>query len=562
MTLDEHPEPTAATVKALYGTAFRCAHPDCSKPLYRLTNDTGEFVLNSRVAHIHARRPGGPRWIEMSDDENRSASNLVLLCIEHSYEVDEHPDRYPAETMHEWKSAQLREHDVLQKAWPLDDVEVGRVMQASFSPAEAYQQVSLVTAVVRASAQLATAARSAREIPGSSAAKARNVRSEYRRHPAGWDGDGNSVYAEPPRVETDRYRAGIADGLQVATQQVRSHYDALKVELMVARTSRVDVAPWAEWVERVADDVFEATQRWPNADDFEDDDRLENAVEDLKAATDAFASAWRGDTQVQPPVPPADVDETTDPLHDHRELLERARAHARVDHLTYDPELRHELGIAAEFAAGIPPVMAFLTIDLHATCGLAAATTKNATEAERESLLEDDSRRRPLSAAVSLLAESARRAEQCGDSAHRDRATAALIQLWESIDWSDLETWDTSDANMASIFPEISILKSLEHVRERLADAVTHNPRIALLLVEACAQWVEDHDFHDFAITSLSRRYREIPPWLPTAALIEVAASVAPTVSQVVVDEYGETSGDDPVSLLAQILHHSTSGNT
>ena len=559
MTPKEHPEPTAATVKALYGTAFRCAHPDCSKPLYRLANDTGEFVLNSRVAHIHARRPGGPRWVEMSDDANRSASNLVLLCIEHSYEVDEHPDLYPAETMLEWKSAQLREHDELQKAWPLDEVEVGRVMQASFSPAEAYQQTSLVTAVVRASAQLATAARTAREIPGASAAKARDLRNEYRRHPTGWDTNGNSVYAEPPRADTDRYRASIVEGLQAATQQVRPHHDALKVELMVARTSRADIAPWAEWVERVADDAFEATQQWPKADDFEDDDRLENAVEDLRAATDAFASAWRGDTQIQPPVPTADTDETADPLHDHRELLERARPHARVDHLKYDPELRHELGIAAEFAAGIPPVMTFLTIDLHATCGLAAATTKNATEAEREALLEDDSRRRPLSAAVSLLAESARRAEQDGNSVHRDLAAGALIQLWESIDWSALDTWDASDANMASVFSEVSILKSPEHVRERLADAVTHNPQIALLLVEACAQWVEHHDFHDFDITGFSRQYRRIPPYLPTAGLIKIATSVAPTVSQVVVDEYGQTSGADPVSLLAQILHQSTS---
>ena len=81
-TVKEHPLPTVATVKQLYASAFRCAKPDCLRPLYKTNDDTGDLVLNSRIAHIHARRAGGPRWIEMSAEDNRSASNLVLLCIE------------------------------------------------------------------------------------------------------------------------------------------------------------------------------------------------------------------------------------------------------------------------------------------------------------------------------------------------------------------------------------------------------------------------------------------------------------------------------------------------
>jgi len=123
-------------VKRLCARAFRCARPDCSRPLYKQDNDTGDLALNSRVAHIHARRPGGPRWIEMPAEDNRADANLLLLCIEHSYEVDELPDLYPAELLREWKQAQLDEHGQAQRGWPLTDADAGRVLEASSRAAE------------------------------------------------------------------------------------------------------------------------------------------------------------------------------------------------------------------------------------------------------------------------------------------------------------------------------------------------------------------------------------------------------------------------------------------
>ena len=77
----EHPEPTDATVKQLYATALRCGRPGCMQALYRLS-DTGERVLNSRVAHIHARRENGPRWNPMmAAEENRSYSWVPQNCL-------------------------------------------------------------------------------------------------------------------------------------------------------------------------------------------------------------------------------------------------------------------------------------------------------------------------------------------------------------------------------------------------------------------------------------------------------------------------------------------------
>ena len=89
----EHRFPTEATVKRMYATAFRCGHPRCRKPLYRMNDATGDLTLNSTVAHIHARRENGPRWnASMSEEENRAEGNLILLCLEHSAELDAVPD--------------------------------------------------------------------------------------------------------------------------------------------------------------------------------------------------------------------------------------------------------------------------------------------------------------------------------------------------------------------------------------------------------------------------------------------------------------------------------------
>lgn len=66
--VDGYPPPIIAAVKQRYGSAFRGAEPACTKPLYRVHDDTGVLLLNSRVAHIHARRNNGSRWIETDPD--------------------------------------------------------------------------------------------------------------------------------------------------------------------------------------------------------------------------------------------------------------------------------------------------------------------------------------------------------------------------------------------------------------------------------------------------------------------------------------------------------------
>jgi len=132
MALIEHPEPTPATAKELYANAFRCAAPECRRPLYKVDPDTGERTLNSRIAHICARREGGPRWSgTMSEHENRSVSNLVVLCIEHANQIDVQEDRFSPALLKTWKASQLDEFDKLRQGWALRNEDIADVMRPS-----------------------------------------------------------------------------------------------------------------------------------------------------------------------------------------------------------------------------------------------------------------------------------------------------------------------------------------------------------------------------------------------------------------------------------------------
>jgi hypothetical protein len=100
-----------STIKQLYGTASICAHPTCGEPLLRWVEDLDMPVLNSRIAHICAASPLGPRYDEaMTDEDRRAFDNLVLLCLPHAEEVDLSAlaGRYPVEALRQWKAVQLR----------------------------------------------------------------------------------------------------------------------------------------------------------------------------------------------------------------------------------------------------------------------------------------------------------------------------------------------------------------------------------------------------------------------------------------------------------------------
>src|ERR1700723_3184472 len=125
-----HPGPTDATAKQLYATALRCGRPGCMQTLYRVS-ETGMRVLNTQIAHIHARRQNGPRWNPaMTGEENRSYDNLILLCLQHASEIDATPGLFPAEALRDWKRAQVATQErAAQCMPPLTDAEADEVIQ-------------------------------------------------------------------------------------------------------------------------------------------------------------------------------------------------------------------------------------------------------------------------------------------------------------------------------------------------------------------------------------------------------------------------------------------------
>lgn len=131
-----HPHPSSATVKLLYARALRCAHPNCTEPLYREDERSEKWTLNSRIAHICARSEGGPRWdSNQSATDNRSDENLLLLCITHASVIDDPANisSYREQTLRDWKRVQLQEHSDALLGWPQTEAMANEALSSSYS---------------------------------------------------------------------------------------------------------------------------------------------------------------------------------------------------------------------------------------------------------------------------------------------------------------------------------------------------------------------------------------------------------------------------------------------
>ena len=70
--------------------------------------DRNHGVLVGKIAHIKARREGGPRFDKnQTEDQNRSAANLIALCGKHHDIVDARTDIYTTARLEELK----RDHE-------------------------------------------------------------------------------------------------------------------------------------------------------------------------------------------------------------------------------------------------------------------------------------------------------------------------------------------------------------------------------------------------------------------------------------------------------------------
>ena len=91
-----------ADVALLIGRAAgRCSHPDCG--IYCLPSyEASGPVIIGEMAHVIARRPGGPRGKTCA--ENNRYENLIFLCPNHHTIVDRAEADFPPELLQRWKA--------------------------------------------------------------------------------------------------------------------------------------------------------------------------------------------------------------------------------------------------------------------------------------------------------------------------------------------------------------------------------------------------------------------------------------------------------------------------
>lgn len=103
--------------KLLWGRAAGiCSNPECREDLTILLEGAAAYNVGE-MAHVIARRPGGPRGVPEGGAD--SYENLVLLCPTCHRKVDKAPEgTYPAELLFAWKDeheAEIRQRGSNQR---------------------------------------------------------------------------------------------------------------------------------------------------------------------------------------------------------------------------------------------------------------------------------------------------------------------------------------------------------------------------------------------------------------------------------------------------------------
>lgn len=92
-------------INALYmWSGGLCYKPKCKTPIVEETD--GEMVSQVEIAHIHALKKNGSRYVvDMTDEQRNSHKNLILLCVRHHKIVDRMSNeaKYPAAQLFQWK---------------------------------------------------------------------------------------------------------------------------------------------------------------------------------------------------------------------------------------------------------------------------------------------------------------------------------------------------------------------------------------------------------------------------------------------------------------------------
>ncbi|PKH42157.1 hypothetical protein SAMN05192575_107150 [Nocardioides alpinus] len=479
----------------------------------------------------------------MTSDDNRAPENLLLMCIAHSYEIDTDESRFPATLLQDWRAEQVREYEEFRQGWVLSEAQVAEVIELSFgSPVIA---APVITGIVEAVEVAALRAMSTRSGPEAAAAAWRTYRNHIRGSGAGRDpATGEILYAEPGRADRDRYADTVRDQLNAVRAVLEPLTDDVQAKTATARHTNPATAPWCGWVTRSAAELLAAASNWPWAPPYEDNDRLNEAVAELRASASALAAALRGEIPASAPGPPAEPEPDPvavafeDAKARHLETLERARAYAFVEGNPYNPALRAEIADAAGDVVLIWPVWYVLEYRLDTAARVAATLTKNATDAEVAAAITEDTARRPLAAATALLAELWREMSDTGRTDLADQARDALLTELRRHDWSSKEGWIDNTINGRPTFDYWTHWTTPGEPRTVLTDALLASPERLEDIVRVGGEWIQHQpSFGEPGPISAVLEYRDnLPTWFPTEAVVTTAAirypHVVPAISK------------------------------
>lgn len=176
-------DPRTSVTKELHGLATRCGEPGCPEPLIKVAD--GRRTLNTRVAHIRASAPNGPRADpHMTCAEVNHFDNLLILCLFHATAIDEHVAAHPSETLTEWKRQQHDEATILNAPIELTGDElVEAVTTATRQSATTSRMIELAKAI---RAARTTVQRLRREYASDWARREQALAATRRSMPAMW----------------------------------------------------------------------------------------------------------------------------------------------------------------------------------------------------------------------------------------------------------------------------------------------------------------------------------------------------------------------------------------
>lgn len=526
-------DPGQAVSKQLYGLAVGCAEPNCTEPLVKAVQ--GRRTLNTRIAHIRASSPSGPRADPyMSCDEVNHFDNLVVLCLFHAIEIDEHPEDHPIELLEEWKARQHEEAQVLGTTVELTEDELD----------EAVQAVSQANASSTALVDLAKAVRAMRTV---TERNRRDMSTIWARRDAAvarlqqsmagqmWDAEtGETIDVSGVRLsrnEETQHRDALVEALNKAHRQLEPAGERILEEAAGLAASMSCPDGLEAWIERAVRGVVHEATLW--SPDEEDRDRqVRTALDELDESARAFRRAAAGAAVdiPPPPEPPAEPEPTAIEVFvaEYTEFYEDALRFTRVDHLSYDDAIHERLLDACPTLLGAPDSMHFMTLALTATQNalLASAVCRNATDEEFNELIRPRLAELGPEAAAALHLRYLRdRFDETGDEDRVATLNEMLSSLGQTVldEVGDPDFWKRNQWYGHRAVDAAALAIGDEETAAAISAAIDAGCTEGVLLAFAPVTDSMDGNTRQYMRTERSYRPSSMPmfaDWFPTATLV------------------------------------------